>query len=264
MALKVSSPRPYKGRRRSAILLALAAVMLLCGLYVIFFLGKATLFIGYTMILIALVPGLLGCSYRLKGERVGRNLRRTVWIVLLAAVLLAASVLGMVVSGAKGVMREEPTMVMVLGTQVRTAGPGPMLQSRLNTAYAYLAAHPELPVVVSGGQGDDEPMSEAQAMHDYLVNLGIDSDRIILEDRSHNTGENVRFSKEVLEGLGYDLEQEHVLIISNTFHLFRADMLAQRYGYSCSTMAAPDIGQSARVSSYIREIPAVLKSFLLD
>ena len=244
--------------------LTIAACMVGIGLFYLIFLSKAIMFIGGALLLAAAAPALLGVSYLLKNPRYGRRLRIVTVVLLLCAVILAGIVLALVVNGASGTLRAEPTMVMVLGAQVRSYGPGPMLASRLNTAYKYLIEHPDLPVIVSGGQGPDEHMTEAEAMRDYLVALGIAPERIIMEAASHNTQQNLVNTKQVLTGLGIDLAGEHILIISNDFHLFRADFLARRYGYNCSTYPAPPIGQSATMSSYIREIPAVLKSFLLD
>lgn len=264
MALKISSPRPYRGNRSSLIYMVLAIALAVIGLWHILFLSKAVLFIGYTSLLLAALFAALSASYHLKTERAGRTMRRVIWIAVLLAVLLALIVLALVYSASSGVLRDEPTRMIILGSQVMQNGPGPMLRSRLNTAYEYLVAHPDLTVVVSGGQGADEPCSEAQAMRDYLVHLGIDEARIWMEDQSHNTGENIRYTKQLLEARGVDIAQEHVLIVSNGFHLFRADMLAQRYGFDCSTLSAPPVGTSSTISSYIREIPAVMKSWLLD
>ena len=263
MALnKTNAQKP--NRWAGTIWLLIAALTICVAAWFLIFWSKAFLFVGGSLLAAASVPLLLGISYRLQNRRIGRRLRIAAVSLLLCALLLAGTVLGLVVNGADGTLREEPTMVMVLGAQVRPYGPGPMLASRLNTAYAYLAAHPDLPVLVSGGQGPDEHTTEAEAMRDYLLHRGIAAERIIMEANSHNTAQNLTLSKTVLENLGYDLDEEHILIISNGYHLFRADFLARRHGYDCSTLPAPSVGESATLRSYIREIPAVLKSFLLD
>lgn len=260
----VKNPRSYHGRQRGTIFYLLAAVLILAGLYYIFFLSKATLFIGYTLLFVALLPLSLGLSYLFDNPRRGRMLRRVIWLLTLLLVFLAGAVLSLVVGASAGVQRGEPSMVMVLGTQVKEDGPGEMLRARLDTAYDYLTEHEALSVIVCGGQGPDEPTSEAQAMRDYLVERGIDEERIIMEDASHNTRENVVNTKTLLTELGYSLEQEHILVISNDFHLYRADMLLRRYGFQVSTMPAPSSNTAAKISGFVREIPAVLKSFLLD
>ena len=81
--------------------------------------------------------------------------------------------------------------MVILGCQVRQDGPSVLLRDRLDEALDYLEDHPDMTVVVSGGQGDDEHVSEAQAMYDYLVEHGADGDQIIREDQSRNTWQNV-------------------------------------------------------------------------
>ena len=81
-------------------------------------------------------------------------------------------------------------------------------------------------MVVSGGQGADEHISEAQGMYDYLVAHGLEADRILLEDQSVNTVQNLAFSAK-----NFDKEKDEVLIVSNNFHVFRAVGIARRQGY---------------------------------
>ena len=77
--------------------------------------------------------------------------------------------------------------VIVLGCRVKEGRPSLMLKRRLDSAYEYLSANPDTFVIVSGGKGNDEIMSEAQCMRDYLCEKGISSDRIIMEDKSSST-----------------------------------------------------------------------------
>lgn len=103
---------------------------------------------------------------------------------------------GCIISGFSKNTDKELDYIVVLGAQLKTTGPSRVLQYRLDTAYEYLTAHPDTKVIVSGGQGSNEPASEAQGMCDYLVKRGIEPDRIILEDKSVNTEQNIRFSKD--------------------------------------------------------------------
>lgn len=130
--------------------------------------------------------------------------------------------------------------MVVLGCQVMPDGePSILLRDRLDRALDYLEDHPDLTVVVSGGQGDNEPVTEARCMADYLMERGVEEDQLLLEERSHNTDQNLRYSRELLEAEGCDLSQG-VVVVSNGFHLTRARMLAERAGYdSVSTLAAP-------------------------
>lgn len=154
--------------------------------------------------------------------------------------------------------------MIILGCKVESWGPSLLLQDRLDTALDYLASHPDMTVVVSGGKGDDEHMSEAQCMYNYLTGHGIDESRVFLEDQSRNTLQNFRFSRTLLEQLGHDVT-EGVLVVSNGFHLTRARMLASRVGFSdVSTLAAPSSHLPSRIHMFFREPLALVKSFLLD
>ena len=153
---------------------------------------------------------------RYKGRRVPAWLKILLGLGL-SGLLVFALLLGQVLSGSRDDFHGEPKAMIILGCQVKPWGPSILLQDRLDRALDYLEDHPDLLVVVSGGQGSDEPMSEAQAMADYLEEHGISRETILLEDRSHNTMQNFAYSKEVLEQQGYDLEQG-VLVVSNGFH----------------------------------------------
>jgi len=198
-----------------------------------------------------------------KGRKMPLWLKIVLGIFLAGAVIFAL-LLGQVLGGARDELRGEPNAMIILGCQVKPWGPSILLQDRLDEALEYLADHPDMLVVVSGGQGSDEPTSEAQAMADYLEEHGFAPENILLEDRSHNTMQNFAYSKEVLEQQGYDLEQG-VLVVSNGFHLTRARMLAGRAGFvEVSTLAAPSSHLPSRLHMYIREPLALVKSFLFD
>lgn len=203
-------------------------------------------------------------GYRGKGKT-----RR--WLsVLLALVLVGAlcfSILfGLVLVGAHDVIRGDPQVMIILGCRVMPGGePSILLQDRLDTALDYLDDHPEMTVVVSGGQGDNEPVSEAACMADYLEEHGIDRDQILLEDQSSNTKENLICSRELLEEHGIIVGSDEVLLVSNGFHLTRAQTLAQWHGYgSVSVLAAPTSHIPSRIQMYIREPLALAKSIFLD
>ena len=99
---------------------------------------------------------------------------------------------------------------------------------RINAARVYLEENPDTVCIASGGQGEDEPMSEAECIRDHLVAGGIDADRILLEDRSTSTEENMRYSLPMLRSPETDAES--VGIVTNDFHVFRALCLARKNG----------------------------------
>lgn len=185
--------------------------------------------------------------------------------LILAGVLCFSVLLGLVLCGSHDYVRESPQVMVVLGCQVKPWGPSILLQDRLDEAVNYLKEHPDMKVVVSGGQGPDEPVTEARAMADYLMDQGIDEKMIFLEDASHSTFQNLFNSAELLETEGYDLDKTEVLVVSNGFHLTRVRMLAERLGYdSISTLAAPTSHLPSRMKMYLREPLALVKSFVLD
>lgn len=145
-------------------------------------------------------------------------------------------------------------------------GPSVLLQDRLDEALDYLEEHPDMTVVVSGGQGSNEPTTEARAMADYLMAAGVSEEQILLEDQSHNTNENLRYSLQLLEEEGYD-PADGVVVVSNGFHLTRVRMLWDRAAggdENLSTLAAPSSHLPTLLKMYIREPLALVKSFVFD
>ena len=202
-----------------------------------------------------------------KGRRYPPWLKRLLALALalvLAGALTFAVLLGLVLSGAHDDVDGNPQVIILLGCQVREDGPSVLLRDRLDEALAYWEDHEDTLIVVSGGQGSNEPTTEARAMADYLEERGVEWDQILLEDRSHNTAQNLRYSRALLEEAGEDLSGG-VIVVSNGFHLTRARMLAQRAGFDqVSTLAAPTSHLPSRLQMYIREPLALVKSFLLD
>ena len=199
----------------------------------------------------------------------GKQPRR--WLRVLLALVLAGALFfsilfGLVMVGAHDVIRGDPQVMIILGCRVMPGGePSILLQDRLDTALSYLDDHPEMTVVVSGGQGSNEPTSEAACMADYLMDHGVGEDQILLEDQSGNTKENLICSRELLEEHGVAVQNEEVLVVSNGFHLTRAQTLAQWHGYgSVSVLAAPTSHIPSRIQMYIREPLALAKSIFLD
>ncbi|WP_200804836.1 YdcF family protein [Anaerosalibacter sp. Marseille-P3206] len=152
--------------------------------------------------------------------------------------------------------------VIVLGARLYGDKPSPSLQERLSIAREYLIENNDIKVVVSGGQGIDEDVSEAQAMEKYLVDNGIENDRIILEDKSTTTFENLKFSLDKIREVD-DKENISILIATNRYHVFRSKLLAKRLGaipYGLPAKTPPTI----ILYSHIREYLAVIKSFFFD
>ena len=189
-------------------------------------------------------------------KKKGGKIVLSVACVLLAAGLIVASVTGVkIVKAAANVPKEdEECTVVVLGCRVYDSGPSRMLVSRVNAAAAFLEAHPDVFCVVSGGQGEDEPMSEAQCMYDMLVDRDIAPERILMEDASRSTRENIEFSLAIIKEKGLP---ERLALVTNEYHLCRASMVASAFG--CESRAIGARSQYILLPTYfVREIFGVL------
>lgn len=241
-------------------------------------LGLAALLAALTIVL-RTVPGvsfsanlsLLGmviCLALLWLSRMGR--RHRVWKLLLRLAQVGLAVLVICLSALEiyilRVGERTPTnsrpvdAVIVLGAGVNGTTPSMALQTRINAAADYLAAHPETTAILSGGQGPGEAISEAQAMFNALTALGIDPDRLILEEQSTNTRENLENSLALLP----DVHHSTVAIVTNDFHMARVRLLLNAYtlgGVEQVPAELPWWWLSANY--YVRETFAIVKDMVL-
>lgn len=200
-----------------------------------------------------------------------RGRKKRLWPRIFLCLLLAAAVTfgaleAVVLGGGQTHIDGQPPVMVIFGCQVKPWGPSILLQDRLDAALDYLRQHPDTTVVVTGGKGDDEHQSEAECMYDYLVSKGLEPERILQEDRSRNTWQNIGFTLQLLAEQGYGVPSE-VLLVSNDFHLTRISMLWARAtgGVSrVSTLAAPVSHAPSRIHMFFREPLALVKSFFFD
>lgn len=128
------------------------------------------------------------------------------------------------------------TNVIVLGAQVYSAERmGVTLSNRIDKAYEYLVANPEAKCIVTGGQGGDEPCPEALTEKNALLRMGISENRIYMEDKSKNTRQNMKLSREIADE--NNLGSEFV-ITTQGFHMYRALMLAESAGITPYSLVA--------------------------
>lgn len=160
---------------------------------------------------------------------------------------------------------EEPAQnvpyVVVLGAAVYGETPSLSLQNRIKRAMEYLEANPKSKVVVSGGQGEGEDISEAECMRRYLVEHGVDESRILVEDHSTSTMENLAFSKAVIESDGGSADR--IVIVSSGYHLYRAKTMAKSIGMIADGAASRDGYPIFMTGMNIREALAVMKLWTL-
>lgn len=162
---------------------------------------------------------------------------------------------GMIVSGMMPKKQDQvPDYLIVLGARVRGDRPGSILASRIDSARIYLHRHPNTVAVISGGRLKNAQISEAECICRVLLAEGISPDRLIVEDLSKTTEENLLFS---LMRIPKDAS---VGILTNDFHVFRARRFARRAGMSVSFHAVP-CPHHAFPIAFLREQLAVIVGF---
>ena len=172
---------------------------------------------------------------RLWESRGGRGIVCTLSAITVICIAAAAVISFFMVREMHDSPTDTDTTVVILGCKVKNGAPSLMLRRRLDTAYTYLADNPNVCVIVSGGQGKDESVSEAKCMRDYLIGRGIAPERIFEEDKSTTTDENLRFSHDIIRQEGLP---EHITIVTDGFHQLRSDMKAKKLGMEAYNISA--------------------------
>lgn len=174
--------------------------------------------------------------------------------------------------------------VIVLGASVKETGISKSLKKRLDKAIEYLDENPGTILVLSGGQGEDEPVSEAKAMRDYLVFNGVEEEQLILESRSFSTVENIAYSRVAIEedqakkktsrqdnpvfmepGTFEEVPDKPIKIgvLTSDFHVFRAQQIAKKWGIPDIYSISCDSDPVLFVHFCVRECVAILKDKLV-
>lgn len=153
--------------------------------------------------------------------------------------------------------------LIVLGAKVNGTKPSLILQYRIEKASEYMKEHPECIAIVSGGKGEDEGISEAEAMKNGLVERGIEENRIRMEDQSTSTKENLEYSKDIIQDQGGDTDQSDILVVTTDFHVLRAVGIAKKTGFQhVEGLAAKSVWYLIP-TNYVREFMAVIKDVII-
>ncbi len=174
--------------------------------------------------------------------------------------------------------------VIVLGARVKETGITKSLKKRLDKAIKYLDDNPGTILVLSGGQGEDEPVSEAVAMRDYLVYNGVREEKLILDTRSFSTVENIAYSRVAIEedqarkkvsrldnpiimkpGTFMEVPDKPIKIgvLTNDFHVYRAQQIAKKWGIPDICTISCDSDPILFLHFCVRECAAILKDKLV-
>lgn len=184
------------------------------------------------------------------------RLSKTWRIVLAALLVLGAAVFAVfeapVISNAKTDAAPQSDYLIVLGAGVNGSAPSLSMVNRLEAALDYLEAYPDAVAIVSGGQGAGEDVTEAAAMHDWLVAHGMPESRIVQEDQSTSTRENLENSFAIIRSRGGD-PADGVAVVSSEYHLYRAKQMARALGAKPLGVAAETTLPTMRANYFIRE-----------
>lgn len=193
---------------------------------------------------------------------ISKRITRIVTVCLLIGILVVGVTEALVIKASFGTPHESVDYLLVLGAKVRVTGPSASLWDRIYAAEEYLKAHPDTIAIVSGGQGEDEPWTEAEVMYTELVYMGIEPERIWVEDKATSTWENINFALELIEKKTGS-RPETLGILSSEYHLFRASLFAKECGVGFVGVPAQTSRMGQTINHFMREVAGVWHYLLL-
>ena len=202
--------------------------------------------------------------YLSKGKypKATKVVKRVFTCILILGLLVVGTTECLIIHASLGDKDEACEYMVVLGAKVRHDGPSVSLMDRIRAAADYMNEHPDVIAIVSGGKGEDEPMTEAQCMYDELVKLGIDPGRIWIEDKATSTWENLHFSLNLIEEKTGQ-RPEKIGLLSSEYHLFRAKLFARACEVEAVGIPARTSRLSQMVNHFMREVAGVWHYILL-
>ena len=204
----------------------IGSICLIYGIIVLMIIGFGNIFSWFFALL-----GILFLLLSFYFERLSGRIRTLVLCILLTGVILFSLLEIKIISFGNRQPEAGADYVILLGSGVSETGPSIDFMARINAAEEYLKENPDTVVIVTGAKGSNEPVSEASAARDQLLSNGIDADRIILEDQSYSTLQNLQNSKKLIEKEGKNIDRSSIVIVSSSFHLYRAKYIAEQIGF---------------------------------
>ena len=189
------------------------------------------------------------------------KIRKIIQVGIIVSIFFFVFIEGFVISGFENEETSHLKYVIVLGAHVSGEEPSRSLKMRLDKAVSYAEKNESTIFVVSGGQGNDEKISEAECMYRYLTTHGVKPSHIVLEDKSTSTFENLTFSKRIIEEREGKLS-DSIGIISNNFHVFRATRIASKLGYQNVKGIAAKGDVVLQDNNMVREFCGIMKDLV--
>lgn len=213
------------------------------------------------------IAGVIVCYFliRLLGHYhfMAAKAARTVLTSLLClGIVLFAATEALIIRASVGHPDTDCQYMVVLGAKVNGTSPSLSLNDRITAAYDYLTAHPNTTAILSGGQGADEGISEAQCMFERLTARGIDPQRLWIEDQASSTWENLNFSLDLIEEKT-GTRPTSIGLVSSEYHLFRASLFAKDCGVEAIGIPARTSWVSLRLNYFMREVAGIWHYLIL-
>ena len=213
------------------------------------------------------IAGVIICYYLMallgKKHLMAAKIIRTVFTSLLCLGLIVCAVTeALIIRASFGDEKGGCPYIVVLGAKVNGTTPSLSLNDRIRAAYQYLTENPGTVAILSGGQGADEYISEAQCMYEQLTKRGIDPSRLWREDKATSTWENIIFSLDIIEEKT-GMQPTSIGLLSSEYHLFRASLFAKECGVDPIGIPAATSSVPIRNKNFIREVAGVWHYLIL-
>lgn len=255
----------------------LAAVCLLYYIIIVLYSGFATSFSAVWLLMAVSFFFILAGReyYRHNRDKVLLWVPVSIVTVICTGIVVFAIVETMVFMGAASGDVKNLDYLIVLGARVKEEGISKSLKMRLDKAIQYTEQNPDTILILSGGKGKDEPVSEAVAMKEYLLFNGVSKDRMILEPNSESTVENVAYSRLLIEAdwktrrqmrpsRDRELQEQAAIgVLTSNFHVFRAKQIAKKWGIPDIYGISCDSDPVLFLHFSVREFAAILKDKLM-
>lgn len=245
-----------------SVTITISGIILLSYALLIFSKSNFTLGVLLTFC-IALGVLLLGLFKKPIKELTAQGVFRWIKYIIISLLIFQFSLIGfLAIYGQNDTVNYKEDAIIVLGAGVHGDKVSLPLKYRLDKAIEYTINNPKAYIVVTGGKGYQESVTEAYAMKKYLTQHGVDEKLILMEEKATSTIENMEFSREILENvLG---ENYKTVVITNDFHIYRGVYYAEKAGFKDVTHLGANLNWYSYVPCYLRESLAVLKMFVFD
>lgn len=155
--------------------------------------------------------------------------------------------------------KNKSDFIIILGAAVHGEVPSYALSKRLEVSLMLINENPDVKVILSGGQGPGEDITEAEAMRRYLVSNGVNEQNLLKEEKATNTYENIMYSKEIMDK--FNMDNPSITVVTSNSHMYRTLYICDKLDLDVSGYISPVLINSVPFL-YFREFFAVVKAYL--